>query len=168
MVMLWLTVRWCGRGWRERRVYLLVIVAGGDGERVAVVRRRSRGRRGRRSPVVMVVPGRRMRVQRAGVVVREERVHVVGHVVGGQRLVPARRRRRRAGRRLVPAPVVRMMVVMRVMSPGTAADHFHAGGHFHAASGRKTHAHVNTRCCGEIQERHEQDQTWWYDDTRNN
>lgn len=127
-----LTVRRGGRRRCERRVYLLVIVARGDGERVAVIRRS--GRRGgrRRGPVVMVVPGRGVSVQRARVVVREERVHVIRHVVGHQRLVPARRRR--TGRRLVPAPVVRM-VVMVVMSAGTA-DHFHAGSHFHAAFGR--------------------------------
>jgi len=110
-------------------VDLLVIVACGDGERVAVIRSRGSGRGRRRRPVMMVVPGRGVSVQRADVVMGEERVHVVRHVVGHQRLVPARRRR--PGRRLVPASMVRVMVVV-MMSSGTA-DHFHAGSHFHAA-----------------------------------
>jgi len=65
-------------------VDLLVVVASGDGERIAVVRRDGCG------PLVMVISGRGVSVQRAGVVVREKRVHVVGHVVGRQRLVSAR------------------------------------------------------------------------------
>lgn len=131
-IILGLTVRRGRRRRRERRVYLLVIVAGGHRERVAVVRGRDRGRGGRRRPVVMVVPCRGVRVQRADVVVREKRVHVVGHVVGHQRFVAARRRRTAAaGRRFVPAPVVRVVMVV-MMRPGTA-DHFHAGSHFHAA-----------------------------------
>jgi len=71
-------------------VDLLVIVAGGDGERVAVIRRRGSGRGRRRRPVMMVVPGSGVSVQRADVVMGEERVHVVRHVVGHQWLVPAR------------------------------------------------------------------------------
>lgn len=119
---------------RERRVDLLVIVAGGDGERFAVIRRCCSGRGRRRRSVMMVVPGRGVSVQCAYVVMGEERVHVVRHVVGHQRLVPARRRR--PGRRLVPAPVMWVMVVV-MMSPGTA-DHFHAGSHFHAAIKRSS------------------------------
>jgi len=53
-------------------VDLLVIVAGGDGERIAVIRRGGRGRGGSCGPVVMVVPGRGVSVQRADVMVREE------------------------------------------------------------------------------------------------
>jgi len=58
-------------------VDLLVIVASGDGERVAVIRRRSSGRGRRRRSVMMVVPGSGVSVQRADVVMGEERVHVV-------------------------------------------------------------------------------------------
>lgn len=125
-----LTVRRGRWWWCERRVDLRMIVPGGDGERVAVVRHSGRGRGRSCGPVVVIVPGRGVSVQRAGVVVREERVHVVGHVVGHQRLVAARRRRTR--RRVVP-PVMRRVMVMVVMSPGTA-DHFHAGSHFHTDS----------------------------------
>jgi len=110
-------------------VDLLMIVAGGNGERIAVIRRRGSGCGRRCSPVMMVVSGCGVSVQRADVVMSEERVHVIRHVVGHQRLVPARRRR--PGRCLVPTPVMRMMVVV-MMSTGTA-DHFHAGSHFHAA-----------------------------------
>jgi len=63
-------------------VDLLVIVAGGDGKRIAVIRRRG-SRRGRCCrPVMMVIPGCGVSVQRADVVMSEERVHVVSHVVG--------------------------------------------------------------------------------------
>lgn len=79
------------RSWRwgcERRVDLLMIVSGGDGERVTVIRRGGRGCSSRCSPVVVIVPGCGVCVQRADVMVRKERVHVVGHVVGHQRLIP--------------------------------------------------------------------------------
>lgn len=129
-----LTVRRGRRRRCERRVDLLMIVPGGDGERVAMIRRGGRGRGSRCGPVVVIVPGRGVCVQRADVMVREERVHVVCHVVGHQWLVPAGRRR--TGRRFVPAPVVRVMMVM-VMGSGSA-DHFHAGSHFHAALKTRT------------------------------
>lgn len=131
----WLTVRRGWRWWCERRVDLRVIVPGGDGERIAVVRYSGRGRGRGCGPVMVVVPGRGVSVQRAGVVMREKRVHVVGHVVGHQRLVPARRWR--TGRRVVP-PVMRRVMVMVVMSPGTA-DHFHAGSHFHSGFNWRAH-----------------------------